>query len=163
MNKKIVVPLDGSKASEQALPWALELAEKLPADLVLLRVGREPNFLDGQDLLSIQAFLKLQEDTCRNYLLGVKLRLEAESKANVSLEYGCGPASQTILERTSELEANLIVMNSHGRDGMERWWMGSVAEKVTRHASCPVLLVRQQVSEGGDRVPEVQAAEVAAS
>jgi len=143
MIKSLLVPLDGSQASEKALPWAVDLAIKLDAKIILLRVGRPPDIFDGQDLITMQTFMSNQETACRQYLEGVKFKLKGESFVNVRTEYGEGPASRAILDKAAELGASLIVMNSHGRDGLARWFMGSVAEKVMRHASCPVLLVRE--------------------
>lgn len=141
--QKIMVPLDGSSASEAALPWALELAAKHQAQMVLLRVGRAPDIFDGQDIHGLLAFEKAEEDRCRQYLQQVKARLKADAFVQVSVDYASGRAGRAITARAAELGVSVIVMNSHGRDGLNRWWMGSVAEKVTRHAPCPVLLVRQ--------------------
>ena len=141
--RKILVPLDGSEASEGALPWAVELAGKHQAEIILLRVGRDPDLFDGQELHTMMAFQREQEEKCRHYLQELKIRLKSDAFVKVTLDYAGGKACRMIVEKASELGASLIVMNSHGRDGLERWWMGSVAEKVTRHAPCPVLLVRQ--------------------
>ena len=143
MIKSLLVPLDGSQASEKALPWAVDLAMKLDAKIILLRVGRQPDVFDGQDLMTMQTFMSNQETACRQYLEGVKFKLKGESSLNVGTEYGEGPASRAILDKAAELGVSIIVMNSHGRDGLARWFMGSVAEKVMRHATCPVLLVRE--------------------
>lgn len=145
--KSLLVPLDGSPESHKALPWALELAGKHQAEIILLRVGREPDILEGQDLTSLEAFMTKQEELCRDYLLRVKTDLKAEAYVKIRVSYGFGHASRVIAEKAAELGASMIVMNSHGRDGLSRWWMGSVAEKVTRHAPCPVLLVREAIAD----------------
>ncbi|MFN8613626.1 MAG: universal stress protein [Vulcanimicrobiota bacterium] len=151
MIKSLLVPLDGSEASEKALPWAIDLAAKLQAEIILLRVGREPNFLEGQDLMSLENFMSKQEQSCREYLLRVKAELKGQAYVNVWVEYAYGQPSREIVAKAAQLNASMIVMNSHGRDGLARWWMGSVAEKVTRHSHCPVLLVRQSLpDEKGD-------------
>ncbi len=140
--QKILVCLDGSQEAEQALPWAEELAAKHLAEITLLRVGRDPNVFEAQDLPSLHAFRARQEEKCRQYLQQVKFRLKSEAFVQVSIDYTCGSASQAIVERAAQLKASVIVMSSHGRDGASRWWMGSVAEKVTRHSPCPVFLIR---------------------
>lgn len=160
MIKSLLVPLDGSEASERALPWAADLAAKLQAEIILLRVGREPSLLEGQDLMSLEAFTSKQEQACREYLLKVKASLKGQAYVNVWVEYAYGPASREIVAKAAQLNASMIVMNSHGRDGLARWWMGSVAEKVTRHAPCPVLLVRQSFEEKGESSEQQQPAEV---
>lgn len=136
----ILVPLDGSVMSEKALPWAIEMATRHQAEIILLRVGREPDILEGQDLPSLHSFQTAQEAKCRNYLNKIKGTLPVP---RVSIEYAAGMASHVIPEKARQLAVSLVLMNSHGRDGMSRWWMGSVAERVTRHAPCPVLLVRE--------------------
>ncbi len=130
---KMLVPLDGSEHSEKALPWAVDLAAKHQAEIILLRVG-EPDLLESQTA---------QAEECRHYLRQVKTRLKSEAFVKVQIECVSGLASQMIVEKARQLGVSMIVMNSHGRDGMTRWWMGSVAETVTRHAPCPVLLVRR--------------------
>lgn len=137
--RSILVPLDGSVESEKALPWAVEMAGRHQAEIILLRVGREPDILEGQDISSLHSFQKAQAAKCHSYLNKIKETLPV---ARASIEYAAGIASQVIPEKARQLAVSLIVMNSHGRDGASRWWMGSVAERVTRHSPCPVLLVR---------------------
>ena len=137
--QSILVPLDGSVVSEKALPWAVEMATQHQAEVILLRVGRDPDILEGEDLPSLHSFQKSQEAKCRSYLGKIK---EALPLPRVRIEYAAGIASQIIPEKARQLAVSLVIMNSHGRDGMSRWWMGSVAERVTRRSPCPVLLVR---------------------
>ena len=138
--RSILVPLDGSIQSEKALPWAVEMATRHEAEVILLRVGREPDILEGQDLQSLHSFQKAQATKCHSYLQQIK---ESLSLARVRIEYASGNASQIIPEKARQLAVSIVIMNSHGRDGMSRWWMGSVAERVTRHSPCPVLLIRE--------------------
>ena len=79
------------------------------------------------------------------YLAEVQVKISLPVKS----EYAVGNATQRIVERSTQPDVSLIVMNSHGRDGLTRWMIGSVAEKVARHAACPVLLVRKP--ESGER------------
>ncbi len=142
MIKSILVPLDGSPLSERALPWAFDLAEKYSAQIILLRVGILPDVWSLQDPPEIDTRLDELETQCMKYLLQVESRLQ-DRKVPVKAEYCVGNASQRIVERSQQPDCSLIVMNSHGRDGLARWMIGSVAEKVSRHASCPVLLIRK--------------------
>ncbi|MBT9581835.1 universal stress protein [bacterium] len=135
----ILVPLDGSIIAEQALPWALNLAQLHQAELVLLRVGMRPDVWSVQDLEHLHAYQHEQEAHCMEYLR----QLESRLKVPLRLEYVSGSPGKSIVARAQELGSSLIVMNSHARDGLSRWLLGSVAEKVSRHASCPVLLVRE--------------------
>ena len=135
----ILLPLDGSPIAEQALPWAVELADRYSAQLILLRVAPRPEFwspLDAPD-----TYLDEQETRAMKYLLGVESRL-TDGKVPIQAEYSLGNPAQCILDRAKELGDCIIVMNSHGRDGVSRLMLGSVAEKVARHAACPVFIVR---------------------
>lgn len=137
----ILVPLDGSELAEQALPWAIDLADKYAAGLVLLRVGIIPDVWSLQDAPEMDSRMDELESQCMKYLLTVEARLQG-GKVPVKAEYAVGNATQHIVDRSNQPDCSLIVMNSRGRDGLSRWMIGSVAEKVSRHAGCPVLLVR---------------------
>lgn len=139
----ILVPLDGSTIAELALPWALNLARLHQAELVLLRVGMRPDVWSVQDLEHLHAYQHEQENHCLEYLRQLESRLKGASSPPIRLEYVSGDPGKSIVARARELDSSLIVMNSHGREGLSRWLLGSVAEKVSRHASCPVLLVRE--------------------
>ena len=136
----ILVPLDGSPLSEQSIPWAVDLAEKYQAQLILFRVGLLPDVWSLQDAPEMDSQLEELESQCMKYLLTIKVRLQGHK---VKAEYAVGNATQRIVERTNQPDCSLVVMNSHGRDGLSRWMIGSVAEKVARHAACPVLLIRK--------------------
>lgn len=142
MIESILVPLDGSPLAEQALPWAFDLAEKYKARVILLRVGILPDVWSMQDAPIMDTRLDELETQCMKYLMEVETRLK-DRNIPVVAEYGVGNATQRIVERSQQPDCSMIVMNSHGRDGLTRWMIGSVAEKVSRHAACPVLLVRK--------------------
>ena len=141
--RSILVPLDGSKLSEQALPWAVSLAQKHKSELVLLRVGLRPDVWTVKDLEHLHAYQDEQKAFSLEYLREVEKKLQAEGPLQIRIEYASGSPSKCIVERCEELGVCMVVMNSHGRDGLSRLFMGSVAERVVRHAHCPVLLVRQ--------------------
>ncbi|MBN9420060.1 hypothetical protein ABS71_14890 [bacterium SCN 62-11] len=142
MIESILVPLDGSPLAELALPWAFDLAEKYGARIILLRVGILPDVWSLQDAPQMDTRMDELETQCMKYLLEVETRLQ-DRKVPVTAEYGVGNATQRIVERSQQPDCSMIVMNSHGRDGLTRWMIGSVAEKVARHAGCPVLLIRK--------------------
>ncbi len=136
----ILVPLDGSPRAESAIPWALELARHHQANLILFRVGMRPEVWSPLDPATV--YLEEQEARCMGYLMEIEASLKPNHEVVISSEYAMGNAAQCILDRATELRDPLIVMNSHGRDGLSRWLLGSVAEKVSRHAVCPVFLCR---------------------
>lgn len=139
----ILVPLDGSPLSELALPWACDLAERYGAQLILFRVGLLPDVWSLQDAPEMESRMEELETQCMKYLAEVQVKV----KVPVKSEYAVGNATQRIVERSNDPEVSLVVMNSHGRDGLTRWMIGSVAEKVARHAGCPVFLIRQPEPE----------------
>lgn len=140
--QSIVVPLDGSDYAEGALPWALDMAKKFQAKLVLLRIGLRPELGSLIDAQAIDGRLDELKTACTQYMEKVQARI-ADSAVTISTEYLLGSPSQCIVERSQQADCSIVVMTSHGREGLSRWLIGSVAEKVSRHAHCPVMLIRQ--------------------
>lgn len=139
--QSILVPLDGSPASEQAIAWATELAGKHQAEIALLRVVDHPSIFSVYDLQHLEAYYQEAEGLARKYLEDVRQRW-FQTNSKIRTLQVVGIPAEMILLKARELKASLVVMTSHGRDGMTRWFLGSVAEKVARHAECPVFLVR---------------------
>jgi nucleotide-binding universal stress UspA family protein len=149
--KKIIVPLDGSALSEQALPHAAALARQSQAELNVLRVtpyiseaiiAVDALPLDWQNLDEQQHRLT---DEAMHYLQQIVVNLkfqQIEAKAVVEV----GHAAEKIVEYAESHAADLIVMSTHGRTGLQRFLLGSVASKVASAAPCPVLLVRPQAT-----------------
>jgi nucleotide-binding universal stress UspA family protein len=124
---RVLVPLDGSPLSEAALPWAAEVATELGAEVVLVRV------------------VPARLDETSAYLSVVAEQLEAAyaQKAwsvRVRVELGMDVGT-TIARLADEERADMIVMGTHGRSGVPRFVLGSVADGTLRHARVPVLLV----------------------
>ena len=138
MYKKILVSLDGSEASERALPEAKELARLTGAEVALIRVARARGIVPGTDPTDKQVEAV---EAAANYLEQIKDNLEKEGlTATIHVHYG-HPAEE-ILNHADSRDVDLIVMSTHGRTGLDRWALGSVAEKVIRHAKQPIHLVR---------------------
>ncbi len=140
MYKKILVPLDGSKLAEAVLPHVREMAKILDAELILLRVALA-HPLPGID--PIEAEVRVVEEATA-YLEEMEGRLKGEG-LHVSTAVRYGRAAEEILEHAKDNRVDLIAMSTHGRSGLGRLLMGSVAETVLRHASVPVFLVRAVV------------------
>lgn len=145
MYRRIVVPLDGSSLAEQALPHAEALADLTHAPLHLVRVidpthlGTPLGVVLATDALAMQLLLDEERSAAREYL--ERLAQELLSRQHqVTIEYRQGPAADELLAAAQP--GDLIVMTSHGRTGLRRWFLGSVAEAVIRRASVPALLVR---------------------
>jgi len=141
----IVVPLDGSPLAEKILPTVCRWASALGVEVTLLRafefpaaayVGSEV-FLPDYDAMREEArkeaagYLKEKEDF-----------LVAEGVRTVSILTTEGPAADAIIGYAQTTPGALIAMSTHGRSGVQRWILGSVTEKVVRHAADPVLVLR---------------------
>lgn len=146
MTAQILVPLDGSRLAEQALPCAMMLARTLPAELIFLRIASIPadveGLLDGTEA-TVAAVKEELTKEATIYLTDVADRFQDR---DVSLHWSVrhGPAAETILEYARETGVETIVMATHGYTGVRRWVHGSVAERVLQSADLPVLLVRAQ-------------------
>jgi nucleotide-binding universal stress UspA family protein len=145
MYTRLIVPLDGSKLAESALPEAEKLARLTGAELVLLRVvdySSRDRFGDFGLLYEYEAMaraLEEERELATAYLAGLSARIAAEDLP-VSATLVSGIAAKAIVGMVKPGDA--IVMATHGRTGMRRWFIGSVAEDVLRHSPVPVLLVR---------------------
>jgi len=163
MYKKILVPLDGSKLAECALPHVEELAKGCDTEEVILvsvtervkgyRVLEGPNqpvagselgWMEsrqppGQQLVP-EAFGK-KEKQAQRYLDRIAKKMTAKG-INVSTEVLLWKPEEAIVGYAKQYGCDLIVMASHGRSGPSRWAHGSVADKVLKASSIPVLMIR---------------------
>ena len=135
--KTILVPLDGSPIAEAALAPAVEVAREKNATLVLLR-ATEAHTLFRDAVEAQTAAVREAED----YLDGVRDRLMRDGLANVQVSAWYGLPAEAIIEAARYRNADLIVMSSHGRSGLGRLVLGSVAEMVLRGTRVPILLIR---------------------
>ncbi len=135
---KILVPLDGSTLAEAAMWTALDLAEKNGASISLLRAA-EAYALPGADTVEAQV-MAIRE--AEEYLAAVVRRLEDRGFRRVESHVWYGPAAAAIVEAATVQKADMIVMSTHGRTGLGRLILGSVAESVLRGTTVPILIVR---------------------
>jgi nucleotide-binding universal stress UspA family protein len=134
----ILVPLDGSSLAEAALPKALELAEASDARLILLRAAQAHSF-PGVDPTNAQVKVVREAE---EYLAGVADRLADLGFKKVECSVWYGSAPYAIVEAARVYKVDLIVMTTHGRSGLGRLILGSVAESVLRGTTTPILLLR---------------------
>ena len=142
MFKKILVPLDGSSFAEEALPHARELAECGGAEIILARVD-EPYEPPPGIFVPATAIPEVVRLSAGEYLeqLVSRLKLAGFKVESVVLD---GKVADALLKYAREEGVDLIVMSTHGRTGISRLLMGSVAEQIVHGARCPVLLIRPQ-------------------
>ncbi len=148
MYKKILVPLDGSKLAEQAIPYATELC-KGSTEVTLFQVVHLPLNLAAPDVNIATPLPDPQEllQEALDYLEGLagSLREDGINVKTAAVERDV--VAEAIVDYAKEHNSDLIVMTTHGRSGLSRLVFGSVAESVLRHAPCPVLLIRAQKDE----------------
>ncbi len=163
MYKKILVPLDGSKLAECALPHVEELAKGCDAlEVILVSVTErvqgyrpiegpsEPTVGSGGgwigsnqppvQRLAPEAFGK-KEKQAQKYLDRIAKNM-ADKGLNISTEVLLWKPAEAIIGYAKQWGCDLIVMASHGRSGPSRWAHGSVADKVLRGSNIPVLMIR---------------------
>jgi nucleotide-binding universal stress UspA family protein len=145
MFERILVPLDGSKRSERAIPVAARIARAANGTVILVQVTELPSnfFTEGKypSQMYSEDLIEEGKALAANYLDNVSKQPELVGlKTETRVEYG--DAAQSILAAVEPLEVDLIVMCSHGYTGFKRWALGSVAHKIIPHSSVPVLVLR---------------------
>jgi len=159
MYNKILVPLDGSKLAECALPHAEELARRFEAQELILvsateRVSRQTRAPEARELyharedpmfqkggLEITVTFGKKEVQAQRYLGRVAKRLKAKG-FKVRTDVLCWPPAESIAGYAERNEADLIVMSSHGRSGVSRWAHGSIASKILQLSCVPVFVIK---------------------
>ena len=137
MFKRILVPLDGSSLAEAILPQVQELAKTLGAELFLVRAVAAHVF-PGVDPTEQEVDVVQKAEA---YVAEVAERLhDAGIPVHTAVRYG--EAAEEILDHIGVNAVDLVAMSTHGRSGLSRLVLGSVAEQVVRHATVPVLLMR---------------------
>jgi nucleotide-binding universal stress UspA family protein len=142
----IYVPLDGSGLAEKVLPHVKELARKMDLEVCLVRVYASPpeSYLVGEGL-SMPALGRLREqmrEEAENYLTGKTNELRAEGLSRVHDIAIEGDPAGEIIDVARKTPDNMLAMATHGRSGLGRLVLGSVAEKVVHHSRDPVLIIR---------------------
>jgi nucleotide-binding universal stress UspA family protein len=149
--KKILVPLDGSLLAEHALAKVAELAAG--GGVVMLVRAAEAHTLPGVDPTEMQVEVVREAE---EYLARVAARLERDGVKDVQTSVWYGSPVSAIVEAARLRGADVIVMSTHGRSGLGRLILGSVAESVLRSTATPILLLR--VPEAPVEAPPAAAA-----
>lgn len=146
--KTILVPHDFGAGSDHALAYAVDLAKALGAELTVMHAFEIPmvGFPDGTLVATPELASRLLEGT--NVGLQKAVELHGGSGVPMRTVVKQGPTWQTIVETAADLGVGMIVMGTHGRHGLPRALLGSVAEKVVRMAQCPVLTIHGSAAKG---------------
>jgi len=141
MYKKILVPLDGSELAEKALGHAEELAKTFDAEIILFEVSPLLPFYGVPELVTPFVVDDKQKEAAQRYLTNLIDELKKRGfKVTAKVKTGLQVAAE-IIDFAKENGVDLIIMCTHGRSGITRWVLGSVAHKVLTRAETPVLLV----------------------
>lgn len=136
------MPHDFSKHSEHALDWALEIADKWHATVELLHVVHIlPPVVD----IPNDMYADVERDQlalAHKNLEAIRTEKTKVPPATIEIQVQRGVPFQAICDEAETRPADLIVMGSHGRTGLSHVFIGSVAERVMRHAPCPVLVTK---------------------
>lgn len=143
MHRSILVPLDGSTFGEHALPAALSLARRSGATIQVVLVHTAFVYVESGLIYDDRVDRKLRDQE-QDYLEAVVDRLKAASPVSVTWALRDGLVADGIFAQVAESRTDLIVMTTHGRGLLSRFWLGSVADNMVRRASVPVLLIRPQ-------------------
>jgi len=149
MYHSILVPLDGTRFAEAVLPAAVRLTRAALGRLHLLLAHQPSAVLVGgaevaaPNIESDQTLVAEEE----SYLSGIVTRLGQVGSGQTGSHRVDGPAGDAICAEARRINADLIVMATHGRSALGRFWLGSVSNHVVRHAGVPVLLVHPNRAE----------------
>jgi len=159
MFKRLLVPLDGSRFASRALPYAAALAERFGAEVILIQVikhatpvidaGATVGVALGGSEIAVQAALdadKRNTARARRYLSAKVQAIESRHMRS-SYRVLTGDVARSIMEFSEKESIDLVVMTTHGKSGLRRAVMGSVADAVIRQSGKPVLVIRPQISD----------------
>ena len=161
MFKRLLVPLDGSRFGSRALAYASEVAHHFGAEVVLIQVvkpatpvatttGMTPGIASPSTAeLAVQAALeedKRNSAHAKRYL-SRKVRGLKSRDIKASYQVIVGDPAQSIMEYSKKEHVDLVVMTTHGKSGLKRAVMGSVADAVIRESGKPVLVIRPRTKK----------------
>lgn len=145
MFSHIFIPLDTSPFAEAALPYARAMAEQFGAKITLITIVEMPLYLANEFNASLQVETEVYERVVQEaqlYLKGMAGVLRQQGYAVATKLVKGGSVAEKIVEAAVLAEADTIVMSTHGRSGVGRWLLGSVADRVLRLSSVPIVLIR---------------------
>lgn len=156
MYTRILVPLDGSSFSEHALPYAMHAARTTGASvmLALVHVRQTPVATDLVLRDAVEAWEDTHAQREAEYLHAVAERVRAEFGVTVRPQLLSGEIVPALEREVRVHDVDLVVMTTHGRAGLARAWLGSVADTLVRNLDIPVLMVRPSDDEPLDRLED---------
>jgi len=147
MLKHILVPIDGSEVAERALDYVPKITQPDECHVTLLTALDVPEYPVTSFYPTVAAYGNLPETVNKEVMPQAKEYLSKTAESlqrmgyKVSIDAIIGEAAEVIVEKAVEDEVEAIVMSTHGRSGISRWLLGSVANKVLNSAPCPVFII----------------------
>lgn len=145
MYRTILVPLDGSPLAEQAVPLALAIARRARADLRLARVHNPP--MSVSDYENAKAIARTEQA----YLDAVAFQILDREKLSVKTALLEGPTATALCTHAKEVRASLMVLTTHGRGPLSRFWLGSTTDDLIRLTPTPLLVFRPTTDQPAER------------
>jgi nucleotide-binding universal stress UspA family protein len=141
--RRVLVPLDGSKVAEQVLPAVTPIVQALECEMILLRVpvGYTSGPFTGPWYLPQDSIFETADQNAQAYLQRLASHLKEQGVAATTVTW-TGTVPESIIDCAEGNDVDLIAMCTHGRTGIARWALGSVADRVLRASDKPILLVR---------------------
>lgn len=140
--KSILVPLDGSVLAETVIPYALELARRMDLEIVLVRIINLPTAYYDEGYAPDERVWEMIRDEAQEYLDRKVKELKSGGLPRVTSVLLEGFPGERIINLARETPGNLIAICTHGRSGVRRFVLGSIADRVVRHSGDPVLVIR---------------------
>lgn len=151
--RRILVPLDGSKFARQSLPLAVRLAAAAHAELLLLTVVEptmhlfpEPAAMGPTAMAGWEA-VETRREQARTAIEEIAAPLREQYQLPITVRAVVGHIAEEIVEQATRHEMDLVVMTTHGYSGIQRWALGSIADKVLHAATVPLVLVRARTMD----------------
>jgi nucleotide-binding universal stress UspA family protein len=144
MYKNILVPLDGSELAKKALAEAEKLAKSFDAEIILFQVVPFMPIYGSPELVTPLIIDEKQKEAAGKYLANLTEELKKRGIRVTAMVKTGHQVAVEIIDFAKEAGVDLIVMCTHGRSGLTRWVLGSVAHKVLTRAETPILLLRSK-------------------
>lgn len=143
MIKKILVAYDGSKASDSAFMYGLDMAKKYNAELEILSVIR---VLEPPENVETKDSLEKGKERCQKFFK--KLKQEAKKiQMEIKMHVVLGHPAEQIIHWANQNAIDLIIMGHQTKNTFGRWLLGSTPDKVVHHASCSVIIVKNSLKD----------------
>ena len=142
--KTILVPIDFSAQSKKAMEYALSFAKQFNAEVLLLHVIElTPLPAPPLTVVEDEATQAAVHENAAKELAAWRDEISSQAAVKASVRSGISPHAE-IINAAAEGNVDLIILGTHGRTGLAHFLIGGTAERVVRHAPCPVLVVRER-------------------